>query len=374
MPRALILVALVVAALSALWWSTLRGDAQTLSGMIECDEIRLGSRVGGRVQEALADEGQRVSAGQALLRLEPYDLHERLAEAQAALAARAARLSELKSGFRAEEITQARARRDAIQARLDELLAGLRPLELQIRQQRVAEATAEMQWAETEHARIVRLYEQKQASKEELDSAVLRLETTRAQLAVAASELALGEEGTRAEQVAAMRFNLAEASANLALLENGYRSEQIEQAEAEAAAAEAAVGAMRRQVSELEIVAPVDGVVDALELEPGDLIPANTPMITVLATSELWIRAYVPENRIDLKEGQALRFEADAIPGAEFTGRVSFISRRSEFMPSNVQTPEERIKQVYRIRIRIESPDPRLRPGMAVDVHLEPRP
>jgi HlyD family secretion protein len=84
----------------------------------------------------------------------------------------------------------------------------------------------------------------------------------------------------------------------------------------------------------------------------------------------MWVRAYVPENRLNLQNGQKLRVTVDSFPGEDFIGTVSFVAREAEFTPSNVQTPEERSKQVFRIKVELESGLDKLRPGMAVDVWL----
>lgn len=371
MPRVVLVAPLALIAILILLWSQRQTGPYFVSGYVECDEIRLGSRVGGRVVEVQAVEGQPVTRGQPLVRLDPFDLNERLAEARSLLASQRARLEKLQAGFRSEEIEQARARRDQLKAVLDRLVAGLRPLEIQIKQDQLREAQAELAWAETDHERVFKLFQQSQSSKEELDSSVRRLETARARFAAASDELELAQEGTRKEEIAAAQASLAEAQANLALLEKGYRAEDIAEAEAQARAAESAVAAIERQMAELQIVSPIDGTVDAVDLQPGDLVAPNAPVLTLLDTQRLWIRAYVAEDRIGVKLGQPVRFRVDAYPVEEFRGHISFVSRQAEFTPANVQTPEERVKQVFRIKVTVEGATDKLRAGMSADVFLD---
>lgn len=371
MPRIVLVAPLALVAILVLLWSQRQTGPYFVSGYLECDEIRLGSRVGGRVVEVQAVEGQPVTRGQPLVRLDPFDLNERLAEARSRLASQRARLEKLQAGFRPEEIGQAQARRDQLKAVLDKLVAGLRPLEIQIKQDQLREAQAELAWAETDYERVFKLFQQSQSSKEELDSSVRRLETARARFAAASDELELAQEGTRQEEVAAAEASLAEAQASLALLEKGYRAEDIAEADAEVRAAESAVAAIERQMAELQIVAPIDGMVDAVDLQPGDLVAPNAPVLTLLDTERLWIRAYVAEDRIGVTLGRPVRFRVDAYPGEEFGGRISFVSRQAEFTPANVQTPEERVKQVFRIKVTVEGATDKLRAGMSADVFLD---
>ena len=372
MARFVVVLVLAVAALSVLWWSQQLTDPYAVSGYVEADKIRLGSRVGGRVKAVNVEEGQTAKAGQVLVELEPYNLRELLAQAEAELAARRAVLEKLRAGYRPEVVQQARARRDSAQALLDKAKAGPRPLEIQIKADQLDAAQADLAWAESDATRVRNLYDQNQASKEELDQSVRRLDTARAAAAAASNALMLAKEGTRAEEIAEAEAKLAEAAANVKELENGYRAEEIAEAEATVSAAQAAVAQYQRMIEELQIVAPTAGEVEAIDLEPGDLIGANAPVLTLLDQSHQWVRAYVPENRVALNVGQKVQLRADAFGERVFQGEVSFVARQAEFTPTNVQTPEERIKQMFRIKVDILDGQEQLRPGMSVDVFLEP--
>jgi multidrug resistance efflux pump len=135
-------------------------------------------------------------------------------------------------------------------------------------------------------------------------------------------------------------------------------------------AAEAARDAVQRQLAELQIVAPIAGTVESVELRPGDLVPANATALTMLDTSQLWVRAYVPENRLDLQLGQNLDITVDSYPNRTFRGKLTYIARQAEFTPGNVQTPEDRSQQVFRIKVTLQEGHDLLRPGMAADVWL----
>jgi HlyD family secretion protein len=372
MLRLIFVPVLALAAIGVLWWSQWTGGPFFVSGFIEADDIRVGSRVGGRVRSVNVKEGQEVRQGEALIELEPFDLREQLARADSELAARKAVLERLEAGFRAEETGQARAQRDQARATLDRLVAGPRPLEIQIKQDRLQEARARLDDARKDYERVVRLFEGGQASDEEVNDATRALEVAQAGFAAARDELALAQEGTRAERIAEARAALAEAQEALALREAGYRKEEIDEARARASAAEADVAAIKERIEELTIRAPLDGVIEAIELEPGDLIAANAPVLTVILPDTLHVRAYVPENRLNLRVDQAVKIGVDAFGNRRFAGHIVFIARQAEFTPSNVQTPEERSKQVFRIKVQIDEGLDVLRAGMAADVYLEP--
>ena len=98
---------------------------------------------------------------------------------------------------------------------------------------------------------------------------------------------------------------------------------------------------------------------------------ANAPALSLMDLGNLWVRAYVPENHLNLQNGQKLSVTVDSFPGRKFAGHVSFVARQAEFTPNNVQTPEERSKQVFRVKVTLDEGLDVLRPGMAADVWLE---
>ena len=360
--------AVVAALLLASKW---RSEPKTVSGFIEAHEIRLGSRVGGRVAKVLAQEGDAVTAGQVLVELEPFDLQAREAEARANLAAYESEFAKLTAGFRSEEIAQAKARVAYLTAEHQRLVQGPRQAEIEAARAQVEVANARTTFAQRVHERMEELLRTNSISAQELDRAVEELAAARGLLLARNKELQVLEEGSRKEDIEGAKAKLEEAKAALEMLLNGYREEEISQAKAKVEAAGAALAVTLAQIQELKIVAPVDGVVESLELRPGDLAPPGGPVMSMMDSSELWVRAYLPE-RLHLELGQKVAVTVDAFSD-DFSGEVTFISRQAEFTPSNVQTPEERSKQVFRIKVTIRDGRDRLRPGMSADVWLEPR-
>ena len=364
----LLTAALVLIGLIA--YSKYRPTPDRASGFIEADEIRVGSRVGGRILRVHVAEGQRVSVGQPLLELEPFDLQAELQQAEANLAAREADLARLRAGLRPEEVAQAKARYEQLQARVDELAAGPRPQEIEAARARVAVAQAQLQLARENFRRVTRLVETNATTQENLDRATEALAAAEGELAARSEELNLLLAGTREETVRAARAQAEEARLAWTLAEQGFRQEDVAQAQAARDAAAAAVASAQARLAELTVVSPVAGVVEAIELQPGDLIPAGSPALSLMDDSRLWVRAYVPEDRLGLRTGQPLQIAVDSFPGRLFAGELTFISRQAEFTPSNVQTPEERVKQVFRIKVELREGLDVLRPGMAADVWL----
>ena len=248
---------------------------------------------------------------------------------------------------------------------------GPRKQEIEAAQGRVDAAEAELALAKSNHKRQEELFQQKAIATAEFDKAVEQLRAAEAMGLVRKQELALLEAGSREEELAEARARLAEAQSAWELVERGYRSEEVAQAKAARDAAQAALDAIVERKKELTIRSPVGGVVEALELQKGDMVSAGAPVMSILDNRRLWVRAYVPQGRLQIQIGQPLEVTVDSYPGERFQGEVSFISRQAEFTPSNAQTPEERSKQVVRIKVLIKTGADKLRPGMTADVWLD---
>jgi HlyD family secretion protein len=368
-----ILGAVVLAAALGLllFYSQWHRRPQVISGFIEADEIRLGSRVGGRVQKIWIEEGQAVKAGQPLVDLAPFDLLEQKSQAAALADAREADLAKLVAGFRPEEVAQAKAKRDELAARLAVLVAGPRKETVDAARARVDQAKADEVFAQASFDRVKRLVDQKVAADEDLDKARQVLDMSMAAGAMRRAELAELDAGTRQEDIAVARAQLEEAEQAWQLQKNGPRQEDILSAKAAAAAARAALQVVEAQLAELKITAPVDGVIEAFDLRPGDLVAPNAPAMSMLDPGKLWVRAFLPEDFPGITLGQKVAVTVDSYPGRRFAAHVAFIARQAEFTPSNVQTPEKRSLQVFRVKVYLDEGLDVLRAGMPADVHLD---
>jgi RND family efflux transporter MFP subunit len=122
------------------------------------------------------------------------------------------------------------------------------------------------------------------------------------------------------------------------------------------------------QLAEMQVKAPTDATLEVLSVKVGDVLAANREVATLLLPQHLWVRVYVPEPWLGLiKVGDLVQVRVDSFPGVDFPGTVEQVSRQAEFTPRNVQTVEDRIRQVFGVKIRLPSDDDRLRAGMAAD-------
>jgi multidrug resistance efflux pump len=368
--RILALSVIAMLLVAAILFEQYRATTDRVSGFLEADEIRVGSRVGGRVAAVHVEEGQPVKKGDLLVELEPFDLRERLREAEAHLAAQQATCDRLQKGYRPEEKAQAKARHDQLKAEQQKLENGPREQELQVARHQLEVANAQFDLAKRNYARVASLAGSRAIAEEELDRAGEQLKAATEMVGLREQEFNLLDVGTRQEDIDRIKAQVEEASQAWQLTENGYRSEDIAAAQAARDAAKAAVEVLRIQLEELKIKSPLSGVVEAMELQPGDLVMASAPVLSLLDDQHLWVRAYVPQNRVGIRVRDTLKIVVDSFPKEPLQGTVEFVSRQAEFTPSNVQTPDERSKLVFRIKVAVPNPEHKLLPGMSATVWL----
>jgi len=137
--------------------------------------------------------------------------------------------------------------------------------------------------------------------------------------------------------------------------------------------ARAQLADIEAQLAEMQVVAPSDCVVEVLSVKVGDILvpPFNQEVATLLLPEHLWVRVYVPEPWLGkIKIGDQVRVRVDSFPGKDFPGVIEQVNRQAEFTPRNVQTVEDRIRQVFGVKIRLPNNDDRLRAGMSADVYF----
>lgn len=168
----------------------------------------------------------------------------------------------------------------------------------------------------------------------------------------------------------ATRVKAANAYETYLAAQRGGRPEDIAAAQATVAQAQERLAFLERQHRELVVTAPAAGIVESLDLRPGDLVAANQPVATLLEPDQIWVRVYVPETRLGLvKVGQAAAVHVDTFPHRSFPGRVVEIRNQAEYTPRNIQTLDQRSDQVFGVKVAI-APTPELKPGMAAIVDL----
>ncbi len=343
-------------------------DTIRLSGNIEVTEAELSFMVAGRVEERPVSEGETIRAGQVVAWLESTEYAQEVALRKADVQAVQAALAELVAGSRPEEIAQSKAAVKKAQARLDELLSGSRPQEVAAAKAAVQRAKAEADRSRREYARQERLYRKEVISMREYEAAQAAYEVAKARLQESEEQLNLVKEGPRKEQIEQVREALKETKERLSLVEKGPRRETIDQASARLKQVQESLALAETRLDYTTLVSPLSGVILSEAIEQGERVTPGTPVITIGDLKNVYLRAYINETDLGrVKVGQKVRVTTDTYPGKGYEGRISFISSEAEFTPKNVQTPKERVKLVYRLKVDIPNPRMELKPGMPAD-------
>jgi len=319
---AVALLAVGAAALTAWRWYVVTNRDHTAirgSGIIEVTQVDAAFEVAGRMLERFVDEGMMVDGGEPIARLDEREYKLRAERAAAAKAAAEAHYAMMMRGSREQDIDQALAA--------------------------VESAASARRLQELEHERIAKLAGRGIVSQNELDQATTNLVTA--------------------------RKDEERAQAQLAMLREGFRTEEIEQARAQVRQAQAELELAELDLSHCKLFAPLAGRVLTKSREPGEVVQPGTPVVTIGDLSRPWVNLYVGGRDLGhVHLGMKAQVTVDSFPDKPFPGTVTFVSDRAEFTPKNIQTPDERVKLVYRVKVDVETRDEALKPGMPADTVL----
>jgi membrane fusion protein YbhG len=362
MNRNRILIILLVAAVlggTAVYATWFRRD-NTLqgSGTVEARDIRVGSKVGGRIDKVLVREGDRVQPGQTLITFDDKELLASLDQTRAAA-------EKAQRGYRPEEIAEARAAAAQAKADYELRLNGYRKEDIAAAQSDVERAAADEARARLDFQRYEALAQKDLVSKQQRDTAEANWKMALAQQQNYQHKLDELRRGYRPEEIASAEAHYRETQATLEKFEKGNRREDVELAKAAYAYDEA-------RFRERQVTAPSAAIVEVLDVRPGDIIAPNTPVATLLEQDQIYVRIYIPETELGrVQLGQKAEVRVDSFPKTVFEGVVEQINQQAEFLPRNVQTREERVHQVFGVKIRINDPAGHVLAGMAADVKLK---
>jgi membrane fusion protein YbhG len=323
----IILVALAIIAGGYLYIRTAANEAVDttlrISGNIEAHESVVSFKVPGRIVELPVEEGQYVTKGDLLARLDDDDYREQVHVDEATVRAR--------------------------EAELELALAGSRIQEIKAAKQTLLDARADLNLKEQDFRRRRALLSEQGVSQEDLDTAATELKRAQATYERVKQNYDQIVEGTRKEQIAVNRANLQLARESLDM--------------------------SRVKLSYTVLSAPTSGVILVRQVELGEVMAPGTPVVTIADLDHLWLRGYVNESDLGkVRWGQSATVHTDTFPDKTYRGRISFISSEAEFTPKSVETHKERVTLVYRVKIDMENPNHELKPGMPADAVIDMSP
>jgi len=294
-------------------------DAGTIvaAGHVEATEVRIATKVAGRLTALSVKEGDRVSPGQAVAQIDTTDLRLALQQVKAERDGAAAELRLRRAGARREDIAELSAQ--------------------------VTAAEADLAAAERDLARMQGLLDKGSGTTKARDDAQTRRDVAAARLAGIRQALARMKAGSRPEEIDASSARVAAAEARAALLE--------------------------QQIKDATVASPLEGLVTQKVAEQGELLQVGAPVCVVTDVATPWLTVYVAETDLGrIRLGQEVDVVTD--DGQARKGKITFIASQAEFTPKNVQTRDERVKLVYRVKIGLANTDGLFKPGMPAEARV----
>lgn len=290
------------------------------SGTIESTDVVLSSQTAGKIIKLFYDEGAQVKKGDTLIIID-HELYEL-------------------------QLKQSIASRDIAKAQLDLMIKGARKEDIEQAKELFSQAQSNLKQSETDKQRMENLYKSDAVTKKQYDDAVLKYD------------------------VAQSQFNAAKE--NLTKMKNIARPEEITQSKANYEKAEAGIDMLKKNIRDCFVISPIDGIIVKRFMEEGETVSMMSSLLKVSNLSRVEVVIYVSEKALpEIKLNQVAEITTDNENTKTFEGRVIFISPEAEFTPKNIQTKEERTKQVFAVKLEIENKTGELKTGLPVDVKIK---
>jgi HlyD family secretion protein len=289
------------------------------SGHVEATDVRLSTKVGGRLEFFPLQEGDRIAKDQEVARVDTTDSHLLLRQAQAERAQAAAELRLRLAGARREDIAELEAQ--------------------------VGQVAADLAGAERDLQRMQGLLDRGSGTTKSRDDARTRRDVTAKKLQATEQALARARAGSRPEEIDAARARVAAVAARIAQLE--------------------------QQIRDATVRSPLAGVVTEKIAEAGELLQPASGLCIITNLDDAWLTVYVSEPDLArLRLGQEVEVRTD--DGQTRRGKVTFVASEAEFTPKNVQTRDERVKLVFKVKVGLDNKEGLFKPGMPAEARLLP--
>ena len=317
------LLVVVVAIVTGMAGYKLYGRAEkgiTATGTIEVTKTDITPKVAGYLAELKIKEGDVVTIGQLVARIDRPDLQAQLLRDEAALARAKAQLRDLEQGARTQELQEAAANLSA------------------------AKSLAEK--AKADFERYSRLFRDGAISTQQLDNS------------------------RSAHEVAAN--NLLAAQSRYSLLQAGTRPETIEAQRLEVQRSQAVLVSSQTQLADTSVASPLAGRVLSKNYEKGEFVNAGSAIATIGDMRDCWVKIYVATEQLGrIRLGQAAKVKIDAYPDRLFRGEIKEISQNAEYTPRQSITQRERANMVFAVKVKIDNAEEFMKPGLPADVVIE---
>jgi HlyD family secretion protein len=354
----------------------------TLKGDIQNNIVSATTTISGKITEMKKQQGELVKKGDIIAVIDNTNQKYVVDQLQAVVHMKNAKLDELQSGTRPEQIEQAEAQVRAAKAQLDLLNAGNRSEQIEQAKNEVSIAEDSVNSTQTtydyvnnQYNNTSQLYESDAVSKNTLDDAKYKLDTTASQLSSAKyklesanQQLKLLQEGSTSEAITTSKANYDAANAQLDLLKSGSTKQTIDAAQADLDQATAQLNEAQNTLNNYNITALNDGIIISKNFELGDVVNIGSEIADIAVSNELYILCYIPDEYLDkISYNQSLNVITSA--GTQ-TGTINYIALKHEYTPKDKQSTSDSKHIATKIKVAINDTDEKLKSGMSADVEI----
>lgn len=352
-----------------------------LVGAVEGTEVDLAFKIAGSIADLKVKEGDTVKAGQLLATLSNEELLAKREQAEAAYKLAISKWEQAKKGVsvtsdsNSAQIDQAKAAVDAARAQYEANKNGARPEEITQLKAKLQAAKTAKQIAETQLARTKQLFAEGAVPQTKVEEAQTQFEKAAAELTASEEQLKMAQAGARPEQIDAAKAQLqqAEAAYQQAIAARGQvglKQLDVNSAEAGAQQAKGALDEVEAYLKNVNLTAPVNGVVKTVAVQKGELVAQGFTVITLQVQEEQFVKFYVNEYKIGkLAVGDKVKLYVPALD-KEVEGQIAVIAPAADFAVKKA-TQELGDRDVRSFQVKINVADQALRPGLTVEWQLE---
>ncbi|NMF59664.1 HlyD family secretion protein [Pseudanabaena yagii] len=403
-PRLIIPLALVIGAIGYGIWTILPKPAETVlhvSGRLESDETDIGAKTAGRLANILVREGDVVKKGQVVIEMEDEEIPAQLSGLNAQI--EAAQQEEIQakqeiavaeSRIREATLNVQQSQGDAV-GRIDQAqftvsatASDLRQAEALVKQSeaQLQQSKAELKLARIERDRYAELVKEGAVNQQQFDQKQTVLDTSLANVNTTEAKLLASQASVRAfrdrllaaqgnsVQVQATGLNpdIRNAQLDTYYLQKNQAQSKLLAAQAKVKNAQAARDQIQRRLDSFKVKSPIDGIVQSRPFESGAVVATGKTLLTVLDPNAVYLRCYIPEGEIGkIRVGQTAKVFLDSSPNKPFIAHVSQIDTKASFTPENIYFKQDRVKQVFGVKLAIDQPEGFAKSGMPADAEIE---
>ncbi|MFH1675558.1 MAG: efflux RND transporter periplasmic adaptor subunit [bacterium] len=343
-----------------------------LSGTIEAESVRAGSRIGGRIADVMVDEGQTVNSGDTLFMLETDVINAERERVLAGVGETQAAYDVIKAGAKPEDIARAKQESEALRQTYELALAGPLPEDIAAAENQAGSLAAVYRNAVDAYGRMGKLFKNGAVSERELVASKEAAAAANSQWGAALKQVEALKKRPRDQEIEAARARWQASVDAVNSLESGATKEQLDSAEAHIKTAMEGLNRIDVDLAECTVKAPMNGLISKFDLKPGDFIAPGAASCEIIDMAQLKVIVYISMDKLGfIREGADVQIKVDSFPDKIFDGKIKRIAAEAEFTPRNVQTVDERIMQLFAVECDINNDEKLLRPGMAADVTIK---